>query len=128
MPRQSWWVRKMNDRDAVRKELGSRGVGRSLTGGEFRDVRSRCGYSAREFAIYLKEINAPITTARSVYRLETLRIVPPRYGDTLLVFVGEDNFRSMLQEMEREAEENRLWREQQRARYGGNRQQGGNGL
>jgi hypothetical protein len=107
-------MRLRTDRDATRAALGAREEATIVRGGEFRDVRSRCGYSAREFAEFLKEINAPITTTRSVYRLETLDSVPARYVDALKVFVGPANFARVLEEIRHEAEERRRWYEERK--------------
>lgn len=78
-----------------------------MRGYELRRIRERCGYSAREFAEYLASTGAPITTARSVYRLQERYIVPPRYVDALREFVGKLNFDVYLREMVAEEEERR---------------------
>ena len=98
-------MRERNDRDVTREALGMRDETTLVRGCELRDVRRRCGYSAREFAEYLLEINAPMTTARSVYRVEGLRSAPTRYVDALKVFVGLANFTRALEEIRRKAEE-----------------------
>ena len=80
---------------------------RRVTGYGLGKIRERCGYSAREFAEYLAATGARITTARSVYRLQERRTVPPRYVDALREFVGKQNFDVCFREMMAEEEERR---------------------
>jgi hypothetical protein len=91
--------RQANDRDAVLHILGPMKRTHNVSGREFREIRARCGYSAREFAEFLSEINAPITTARSVYRLDDMTVVPARYVDALHAFVGTANFKNELKRL-----------------------------
>jgi hypothetical protein len=85
---------------------------RKLTGYDLKRIRERCGYSAREFADYLLLKRARITTARSVYRVESMRTIPYRYVEALKDFVGRRFFNESLTEIVRREEENRRWREE----------------
>lgn len=60
------------------------------------------GYSAREFAEYLAAENAPITSARSVYRLEEERFLPLRYVEYFKRMVGVDLFNSTITRLRNE--------------------------
>lgn len=67
-----------------------------LFGWEFRKLRKVFGYSAREFAEYLAAENAPITSSRSVYRLEEERFLPLRYIESFKRMVGVDLFNNTV--------------------------------
>jgi hypothetical protein len=105
-------IRQRTDRDATREALGAREDTLVVSGRKFRDVRVWCGYSARGFAEFLHEINAPITTTRSVYSLEIRDTVTACFVDAMKVFVGPANFAQALREIRRKAEERERWYEE----------------
>lgn len=67
-----------------------------LRGWELKRLRNELGFSATEFARYLKSIGAKITTARSVYRLENRRFIQPRYIAAFTAFVGKRVYKRVL--------------------------------
>lgn len=90
--------------DAINEARTASGIDRTFSGPLLRSIRERCGYSAREFAEFLALLDAPITTTRSVYRLEAEQEVAPRYVDAMRAFVGPINFDHTLQRLDEEAE------------------------
>ncbi len=85
---------------------------RRISGWDLKKIREKCGYSAREFADFLRENRARITTPRSVYRLEEKRRVEFRYVEALMKLVGKDYYRQSLAELIREEEERERQREE----------------
>lgn len=71
----------------------------SLFGWELFHLRREFGYRAREYAEHLKRESAPITSARSVYRLEAEHRVPQRYVESFRRMVGADLFDQKLQQL-----------------------------
>lgn len=106
----------MDKNELSKEEIARLCADRKVNGRDLKKIRERCGYSAREFADYLRMKRARITTARSVYRLEDLRTVPHRYIDALADFVGRRYFNESLAELVAREEEDRRWREERRRR------------
>lgn len=101
-------VELMPGRQSNQSRAGSM---RRIRGWEFREIRKRCGFRAGELADLLREQHAPITTKRSVFRLEAEMRVPTRYVDALRLLVGAANFDYILAELDDEAEQRQRRRE-----------------
>jgi DNA-binding CsgD family transcriptional regulator len=67
-----------------------------VSGEEFKAIRERCGYRAREVAEFLHQKGIPGSVSRSVYRLEERDDVPWRYIEALRELVGPELFQTCL--------------------------------
>ena len=86
----------------------------TITGREFRLIRARAGYTARELASFMKRKGTRKGSESSIYRLELQRIVEPRYAELLSEFVGEKLFAVLLEQIR--VEEQRVLEEWERRR------------
>jgi hypothetical protein len=79
-----------------------------MKGPEMKFIRTKCGYTAEEFGVYIEK------SERTVYRMEDYGAgeVKVRYVDALREFVGKGNFDECMKELEVKKEEERKWREE----------------
>ena len=77
----------------------------TITGREFRLIRARAGYTARELASFMKRKGTRKGSESSVYRLELQRIVEPRYAELLCEFIGDKLFMLLLEQIRHEEQQ-----------------------
>ncbi|MCI0447417.1 hypothetical protein L0152_29925 [bacterium] len=70
-----------------------------LAGWEFRILRTELGSTAQEVADSFYQQRLPLTTARSIYRIEERSTIKPRVVAAFRKFVGTDVFDTTLQRL-----------------------------